>query len=126
MKCNVFIGTQPVIIIDDDYYNVDVFYENKSLKKNVAYIIDDYVYVYRGKVKSKNDLSNYKYYFDKKEKCWKKNYYLNFQYFDSRYPNTFDEKVEKIVFIPIYRQQFFLQKKYTDDKNGLTKRVALT
>lgn len=49
------------------------------------------------KVKSKNDLSNYKYYFDKKKKCWKKNYYLNFQYFDSRYPNIFDKKVEQLV-----------------------------
>lgn len=56
MKCKVFIGTQPVIIIDDDYYTVDVFSENDSLKKGVAYIIGDYVYPYHGKVKSKKDM----------------------------------------------------------------------
>jgi len=81
MKCNVFIGTQPVIIIDDDYYNVDVFYENKSLKKNVAYIIDDYVYVYRGKVKSKDDITlpgiykiNGEYVFEEPKKKYKEKY----------------------------------------------------
>lgn len=49
------------------------------------------------KVKSNKDLSNYKYFFDKKEKCWKRNYYLNFQYFDSRYPNVYDKRVEQLV-----------------------------
>ena len=81
MKCNIFIGTQPVIIIDDDYYTVDIFYEGKSLKKNIAYIVDDYVYVYRGKVKSKDDITlpgiyklNGEYIFEEPKKKYKYKY----------------------------------------------------
>ena len=51
-KCKVFINTQPVIIIDDEYFEVDTFMEGIKLKKNVAYIVGDYVYIYRGKYKS--------------------------------------------------------------------------
>lgn len=58
MKCKVFIGTQPVIIIDDDYYTVDTFSEKGDLTKGVAYIIGDYVYPYHGKVKSKKHITN--------------------------------------------------------------------
>lgn len=57
MKCKVFIGTQPVIIIDDDYYTVDTFSEKEKLQKGVAYIIGDYVYPYRGKVQSKKHIT---------------------------------------------------------------------
>lgn len=57
MKCKIFVNTQPVIIIDDEYYDVDIFYPNNKLKKNVAYICGEYVYIYRGKVKSENDIT---------------------------------------------------------------------
>lgn len=50
-KCKVFINSQPVIIIDDEYYEVDLFIKGNKLKKNVAYIKGDFVYVYRGKLK---------------------------------------------------------------------------
>ena len=50
-KCKVFINTQPVIIIDDEYYDVEVFIKGKKLTKGTAYIKGDYVYIYRGKKK---------------------------------------------------------------------------
>lgn len=53
--CKIFIDTQPVIIINDEYYEVEIFTKKSKLKKNVAYIIDDYVYVYRGKIHDKDD-----------------------------------------------------------------------
>ena len=50
-KCKIFINTQPVIIIDDEYYDVEVFIKGKKLTKGIAYIKGDYVYIYRGKKK---------------------------------------------------------------------------
>lgn len=54
-KCKVFINTQPVIIIDDEYYEVNTYTEKCKLKKNIAYIKGDYVYIYRGKIKDKSE-----------------------------------------------------------------------
>ena len=50
-KCKVFIDSQPVIVIsdDDEYYSVDLYLDGMKLKKDVAYIRGDYVYVYYGK-----------------------------------------------------------------------------
>jgi len=56
MICKVFINTQPVIIIDDEYYEVEIFTKNEKLKKNTAYIKNDYVYIYRGKIRSEDDI----------------------------------------------------------------------
>jgi len=53
-KCKVFINTQPVVIIDDEYYEVELYYEGCKLKKNVAYIVGDYLYIYRGKLKTES------------------------------------------------------------------------
>jgi len=53
-EIKVFIGTRPILIVDDEYYEVDVFIEGEKLKKDVGYIIGDTVYIYRGKLKEKN------------------------------------------------------------------------
>lgn len=55
-KCKVFIGSQPVIIIDDGFYMVEVYTKNVKLKKDKVYIKGDYVYIYRGKIKSEKDI----------------------------------------------------------------------
>lgn len=55
-KCKVFIGTQPVVIIDDEYYTVQTYSKKIKLKKNVAYIKGNYVYIYRGKIKYESDI----------------------------------------------------------------------
>lgn len=52
-KCKIFINTQPVIIINDEYYDVEVFIEGEKLSKGIAYVKGDYVYIYRGKMKNK-------------------------------------------------------------------------
>lgn len=54
-KCRVFIGTQCVVIIDDEYYLVECYTKHTKLKKNKAYMKDDFVYVYRGKIKDRSD-----------------------------------------------------------------------
>ena len=90
--------------INDDYVNpVDFLMWIPQVKNNETlflYEIDfedpDCNYKVVMKVKSSKDLSDYKYFFDKK-KCWKRNYYLNFQYFDSRYPDVYDKKVEQLI-----------------------------
>lgn len=53
-KCRVFLTTQLVIVIesDDEYYPVSLYFEGEKLKKNMAYIRGDYVYVYYGKIPS--------------------------------------------------------------------------
>lgn len=56
-KCKIFIGTQPVVIIDDDYYTVETYTKKTKLKKDKAYINGDFVYVYKGKIKDKSDIS---------------------------------------------------------------------
>lgn len=50
-KCKVFMNSQLVIVVDDDFYEVDTFIKGTKLKKNMAYIKGDLVYVYRGKYK---------------------------------------------------------------------------
>ena len=55
-KCKIFIGTQPVVIIDDEYYTVETYTKNVKLKKDKAYIKGNFVYIYRGKVKSELDI----------------------------------------------------------------------
>lgn len=52
----VFIGTQPILIVDDEYYEIDIYNSSKALQKNKGYIVDDYVYVYRGKLKKDSEL----------------------------------------------------------------------
>lgn len=42
---------------EDDIYRVELYYPDKKLKKGYAYIKDDVVYPYRGKVKGTADLS---------------------------------------------------------------------
>ena len=72
--------------INDDYVNPTDFTKwiPKIIDNEFSYLYEidfedpDCNYRVVMKVKSKKDLSNYKYFFDKKEKCWKKNYYLNF------------------------------------------------
>lgn len=49
------------------------------------------------RVKSSSDISEYGYYFIKKERFWQKKYYLNFKYFDSRYPNLYDKKISQLI-----------------------------
>ena len=54
-SCRVFVGSKPVIIIgDDEFYDVEVFIPGEKLVKNTGYIIGDYVYIYRGKLKDEN------------------------------------------------------------------------
>lgn len=55
-KVKIFINTQPVIIIDDEYYDVEVFIKDDKLEKGKAYVIGDYVYIYRGKFKKDKNL----------------------------------------------------------------------
>ena len=55
-KCRIYVS-QPVVIIDDDYYTVEIYTQNTKLKKDKAYIKDDFVYLYRGKIKDKGDIS---------------------------------------------------------------------
>ena len=55
-EIKIFIGTRPILIVEDEYYEVDIFIKNEKLKKDVGYIIDDMVYIYRGKVKDKTKL----------------------------------------------------------------------
>lgn len=55
-KCKVFINTQPVIIVNDEYYNVDVYIPGSKLEKGIAYVAGDYVYIYRGKYKKDKSL----------------------------------------------------------------------
>lgn len=91
--------------INDDYVNPVNFIKWIPQVKNseTLYLYEiefeepDFNYKVVMKVKSNKDLSNYKYFFDKKEKCWKRNYYLNFQYFDSRYPDVYDKKIEQLI-----------------------------
>lgn len=51
-KCKVFVNSTPVIVMDDEdeYYKVDLYIEGMKLKKDMAYIVGDYVYVYYGKL----------------------------------------------------------------------------
>ena len=30
----VFIGTQPILIVDDEYYEIDIYNKNVALQKN--------------------------------------------------------------------------------------------
>jgi len=53
-KIRVFNGS-PVVIIDDEYYSVDIYHTGKILEKNVAYMIGDFVYIYYGEVKGSLD-----------------------------------------------------------------------
>lgn len=55
-KCKIFISTQPVVIIGDDYYEVETYTKHTKLKKDKAYIKGDYVYTYKGKIKSRDDI----------------------------------------------------------------------
>ena len=55
-KCRIYVS-QPVVIIDDDYYTVEIYTKNTKLKKDKAYIKGDFVYLYRGKIKDKGDIS---------------------------------------------------------------------
>ena len=49
------------------------------------------------KIQSAENLSSYGYYFIKKENVWQKNYYLNFKYWDSRYPDVYDNKILQLI-----------------------------
>ena len=52
-KVRVLVDS-PIIQIDDGFYEVEPYRAGKKLKDNIAYTVDghDYVYLYRGKLKS--------------------------------------------------------------------------
>lgn len=52
----VFVGTRPILIVGDDYYEVDIYIPGEKLTKGVGYIQNDTVYIYRGKLKDKDDI----------------------------------------------------------------------
>lgn len=91
--------------IDDNYVSAKEFFEwipkIKDTEFYNLYEIEleapDLNYKVIMRVKSDKSLEDFGYFYDRKEKCWKKNYYLNFQYFDSRYPNVYDKKIRDLV-----------------------------
>lgn len=57
MQCKVFVGGDPIIIIDnEEVYHIEAMVKGEKLKKDIGYVVGDYVYVYRGKLKDKNPI----------------------------------------------------------------------
>ena len=55
-KCKVFLS-QPVVILNDEYYIVELYTKRTKLKKDKAYIKGDFIYLYKGKIKDRSDIN---------------------------------------------------------------------